>query len=621
MLILAQEAMQLDEIARPREGNDFPGIALGKPCQGEAQRHGFRGQVFETVPYREVSFAADSSWKVLAALPGGHPAVAIRTSGKGRIYYIGVRFPNPGDEARLLASLAADCGIAPTCETQDPDTRGPVDGIEVQAARTKDGDVGFVIANRTLSARAVRFLPRGDFAIHPHVEVKSHAEGAEAPLLLDITRKVMLAPDADGAYLLLLEPGIPVVLRCPVGGVGDVPRPFAIERYSDTLARIPAWLAEHTPKAAAKAFSVDPARVRFLDLRAVANRSFTDKIAGDGEGGWTDQGENHLRNAPWGVTDCNGVPFDFIRPDQNNERACVILRSTHQPYLPDAVRGIAVNLRAESLYFLHAGAWISKEEEAFRYVVRYADGTSLEIPMRCHLDFDDWWVRDRSGNPLTSRCRPGWVNSEGRGFHVLRWENPNPEKTIATIDIESACTGTIPIIEAITAELPDESPFALRRLQLKSWAGVTPTRIDGALELSLDDATKNWAGANLILPSAAPFPVDPASCDLVFEANGGRTPLGQLGPGNQPFQISVVFRLQDGSTQAGSYIGPTIEGGAIDEDPLSWQIVRLPIRRLLPKGAKATGVTGINIQYRVLPDIRAALRVRSIRLEAQAAQK
>ena len=202
-LALLQEAMELDEYGNPigYARNSFPGIALGDPCKAEAQSFEFRGATYEAVPYREVSFAADADWEVVASLPDGHPALARRTVGKGCVWYVGVRFPTAGDEGRLLAALAADCGIAPTCETQDPATRSPVDGIEVQAARGENGDVGFVVCNRTLSARAVRFLPRGAFAL---------PAGA---MLLDVSRNVVLAPDSDGAFLLLLDPDVPVVLR------------------------------------------------------------------------------------------------------------------------------------------------------------------------------------------------------------------------------------------------------------------------------------------------------------------------------------------------------------------------------------------------------------------------
>ena len=629
MLILSQEAMQLDELARPREGNDFPGIALGEPCHGEASRHGYRGQIWEAVPYREVDFGADrGDWRTLTPLPDGHCAVYERTVGRGLVYYIGARFPNAGDEGRLIYSLAACLGVYQTCATLDPETGSPVDDIEVQAARGKNGVVGFVVVNRGLGARAVRFHAKGvdkvELVPRDVQRGDSNAESADFAVsvtrpnlvLRDVTRGVKLGRDAEGAVLLLLEPGVPVVLRS-VEKDSELPE----ETYADTLAKLPAWLAAHQPKAEAKAFSVDPERVRFLDLREVANRSFLDAVAGDEKGGWTDQGENCLRHVPWGPTDCNGVPFDFIRPDQNEDRACVILRSTHQPYLPEAVRGIAANLRAEALYFLHAGAWLGSGE-AFRYVVRYADGSAETLPMVPKRDFGDWWIDGRSPGNSKGRYRTGWTNSERKGFHVLRWDNPHPEKTIATIDIESANSGTIPIIAAITAELPDESPFALWRLRCSGWGGVSPERRDGGIELALTDQTKDWAGANLRPPKPVPLPGAADGLDLVFEVNGGRTPLGSRHVGGQPFQVSATFRLADGSTKSGAYIGPKIEGGSVDDDPWSWQTVRLPLRRLLPKtNSAATAVTGVSVQYRVLPANRAGLLVRAIRLEAQAAQK
>ncbi len=201
VLVVLQEAMQLDEYGRPLDiqSDVYSGISLGAPCKAEAQTFEFLGRTWNAVPYREVSFDKKAGWKVLASLPDGHPAIARRKIGKGKVYYVGVRFPTPGDEGRLVAALAADRGIAPTCETQDPATRNPVDGIEVQAARGDGGDVGFVVCNRTLAAKAVRFLPCGAFA--PGVA------------LIDVTRNVVLTPDADGAFLLLLDPDVPVVLR------------------------------------------------------------------------------------------------------------------------------------------------------------------------------------------------------------------------------------------------------------------------------------------------------------------------------------------------------------------------------------------------------------------------
>ena len=101
----------------------------------------------------------------------------------------------------------------------------------------------------------------------------------------------------------------------------------------------------------------------------------------------------------------------------------------------------------------------------------------------------------------------------------------------------------------------------------------------------------------------------------MFEANGGRTPLGRDGVGGQPFQVSAEFKLGDGSGKSSPYIRPAIEGGAIDDDPKTWQTVRIPLRRLLPKDVKAVALSAISVQYRVLPVERAGLVIRAIRLD------
>ena len=167
---------------------------------------------------------AEHRWNRLVVFPPhGRAALAVRRIGDGRLYYLGARFPNPADEGRLLAALAADCGIQPFCATLDPATGDPVDDIEVHVARGADGDVGFIVENRSLAAKAVRF-----FAVSPDGRAPSRPErgsgAAEAPVLVDVTRRTILGPDKDGAVLLLLEPGVPVVLRGFAGAATAVSR-------------------------------------------------------------------------------------------------------------------------------------------------------------------------------------------------------------------------------------------------------------------------------------------------------------------------------------------------------------------------------------------------------------
>ena len=654
-LILVGEAMEFDEYARPSP-SDFPGIALGEELGGEPRTFRFAPvrptprpmRTYEAAPYREISFGG--GWRTLADFSDNHPAIAERRVGHGAVIYVGARFADAVGEGLLLSALV-DNSIFPTCGTVNPATGEPVPDIEVHAARGAGGAVGFVVENRGLAPRAVRFFPHSFFL---------------APALADVSRRVILDPDKDGAVLLLLKPNVPVVLRgAPTqgaleaalataprgwnegasawdtqgkthaesaesksraesaetaeskshaesaesaeskyhaesaesaeskshaenaevsGGASSPSEPSAetgdeaahssfiiyhsslpIEPYSEVAAHAASWLAAHTTasRARAKAFSVDPARVKFLDLRDAATVPYGDKVADDGQGGWTDQGENCMENAPWGVTDCNGVPFDFIRPDQNGERAAVVLRSTRQPWLPEAVRGIRADVRAEALWFLHAGAFLEPGREAFRYVVRYADGSSVALPMRGYVEFDDWWMHGAvPGGRDAMPCKPGWLNAKSRGFHVWRWENPFPEKTIATIDIESACTKTAPIVEAITAELargdlraipvpgtPKLRPWGDSRAEFAESAefespdGRVPSRPErgsGGAEppvARLDfSSARHWAGCTLQYPQPVEAPASATRADLEFLLS---TPDGLPLP---PFQIRIGDR-------------------------------------------------------------------------------
>ena len=67
-----------------------------------------------------------------------------------------------------------------------------------------------------------------------------------------------------------------------------------------------------------------------LSLASSANMGFVDETAGDGRGGWTDQGpKNDLRALTPGVKDIHSWPFRILDPEKNNGRSCVIFRSAH----------------------------------------------------------------------------------------------------------------------------------------------------------------------------------------------------------------------------------------------------------------------------------------------------
>ena len=247
-LVLAQEAMELDEWGmekgrrkkeegrscdegRRKKEEEF-GIALGERCRGKAERFRFDGAEYEAGAYRQVK--ADDGWEVVAALPGGAPAVMKRVAGKGCIYYIGVRFADASEEGAFMKALAAKSGILPWCSVLDTQSGEAVEDVETFAARRDDGTVGFTVENRSMLPKAVRFLP---------------GERFDATALADVSRRTILGRDADGAAILMLPPGEPLVLRGAKSecALADALGPLRSEAYEDALKTVPQWLAAHRP--------------------------------------------------------------------------------------------------------------------------------------------------------------------------------------------------------------------------------------------------------------------------------------------------------------------------------------------------------------------------------------
>ncbi len=190
-----------------------------------------------------------------------------------------------------------------------------------------------------------------------------------------------------------------------------------------------------------------------VDLSPYANRGVRDDKA-TGLVGWTNQGENDMRNLPTGRPVFDGIPFQIGSP-----KAAVVLYSVsaNNLDLPKEVKGIKVGRRADVLFFLHTMAW--NADEPFRYRVNYDDGTSVEIRIFNGQQVTDWWsdpvrladamarhgmfVAWQGDNPMhKGALLPGW-----------EWVNPNPDKVIRDIDfltLPETGYGPVPVLVAIT---------------------------------------------------------------------------------------------------------------------------------------------------------------------------
>jgi beta-galactosidase GanA len=192
----------------------------------------------------------------------------------------------------------------------------------------------------------------------------------------------------------------------------------------------------------------------FIDLRSHCNMGFTDEMADDRKGGWTDQGASDLREFPVGIREFGGVSFEVIDPAGNGGRSCIMLRGSAKPYFPAEAAGIKVGKKLKFLYFLHSGAWGGGDA---KYVVHFGDGTKAEKELVSGRNIGDW----TSPGDLPE-ARIAWVGQNPSnsqvGVWLMTWENPHPEKIIKTIDFISKGTGGINGLIAITGSGREVAP-------------------------------------------------------------------------------------------------------------------------------------------------------------------
>ena len=178
---------------------------------------------------------------------------------------------------------------------------------------------------------------------------------------------------------------------------------------------------------------------RTVDLRPFANQQLTDSMLATPH--------NDLSQLLASAADpqnpqrtLGGIPFRLDRlilvgPGETSNG-----RGVRVPVQPE-VDGIPINQKARRLHFLQGTHWHPRDGLLIgRYVVNYADGTRLSIPIRYGQDVVDWWTVD-DGSSVAAQTRLAWVGSNGAaGGRPIRlflksWENPRPQVLIRSVDM------------------------------------------------------------------------------------------------------------------------------------------------------------------------------------------
>jgi WD40 repeat protein/serine/threonine protein kinase len=134
---------------------------------------------------------------------------------------------------------------------------------------------------------------------------------------------------------------------------------------------------------------------------------------------------------------------------------------------PQRVNDIHVSRKCRLLHFLHAVEWgddAGDGKAVGTYVLHYADGQVVELPIVVGRDLRDWWLSDGLAKPTESGgASPVWFGfyrapgvNGAFGASICLWkstrENPRPNVELASIDFVSAMSAASPFLVALTVE-------------------------------------------------------------------------------------------------------------------------------------------------------------------------
>ncbi|MCL1888238.1 MAG: hypothetical protein FWF96_05150, partial [Kiritimatiellaeota bacterium] len=185
------------------------------------------------------------------------------------------------------------------------------------------------------------------------------------------------------------------------------------------------------------------------------------------EKGWFGDRARTFKDFPPGRQRLAGVPVDIYEFATSPVPNALMLKGANIPGdLPAEITGIPVNQKADALFLLQAarvdrrrnpneakaGTWF----ELAKYVVRYVDGETVEIPVMAERDIDNYSQQNPAAVP---GAQVAWTkkfdgNDDSAVAYLMQWTNPRPDVAIATLDLlPGKDNAGVPVLIALTAAL------------------------------------------------------------------------------------------------------------------------------------------------------------------------
>jgi hypothetical protein len=291
-----------------------------------------------------------------------------------------------------------------------------------------------------------------------------------------------------------------------------------------------------------------------ISLQPEMNRGFQDDVAGDGKGGWTDQGDNDLRGMQPGTLNVSKMPFTVIDPAKNNGNSVIALRHQGPGFLQQA--SVPLNAaKYDRIYLLHAAAWANQKTPVGYVDFHYTNGTTATQSISSGEQVGDWWnpgtLNQAVSIPLDN------VNPQKSPVYLVAasLENPSPDLSIDHLTFRSGDTPAVWLVLAATGSNGPATPLE---------KGVDIQR-----------GMQSW---QQFVPSIRPTPKNAVSLEFLLDAPAGKHGFVHVKDGHFQFQDGTPVRFWGTNIHSVFGFFPTHEEAELIADTLArygCNIVRL----------------------------------------------
>lgn len=252
------------------------------------------------------------------------------------------------------------------------------------------------------------------------------------------------------AYLVVLPFGKGAILFDNVDWTeaSGVTRPLKQRFAATVLSNLGVPLQPSKPITIPEPLDYEP-----VNLSSVLNRDFTDPVAEDGKGGWSDQGpgaglESFPTDKPLQVFE--GIPFRIEKGP-----SVLTLASKRRPAGPPESVELPIHGRADALFFLQSCAWTNANHHA-SLIAHYTDGSQYEIKLIAPMNLRDWGSSQATtpfSGEVDTLTRHAWKGIsekyDSANLYLTAWPNPHPERDIQRVTFKSMNEG-VPMLVAAT---------------------------------------------------------------------------------------------------------------------------------------------------------------------------